>query len=820
MKRVLALFTALNCCFLNDLSAQNNLNLSIRVLSAEDSTSSISGLSAFLKSNPGKGAYSNAKGLIEFDGLSPGSYEIVVHGLNYESLERKVQINQNLNLTIYIQERVMDLPAFVVRSNSLTGGKSGLKNLSGSAAYISPKDIEKFSYTDINRTLRSVPGVNLQEEDGFGLRPNIGLRGTGVERSSKITVMEDGILMAPAPYAAPAAYFFPTIGRMQAVEILKGSSQIKYGPYTTGGAINLISSQIPDKLSARVHLGAGSFGARNLHARVGDQKKNFAYLAETFQFSSDGFKELPRAQPTGFNKEDYMIKLRVNSDESAKFYQSLSLKLAQTIETSDETYLGLNATDFVANPYQRYAASQNDVMNTRQRQISLQHSIAIDDKLSILTAVYRSDFSRNWYKLDKLKDTLGNSYSLASLVNVDEASAQQDALAVLRGSSSDNYSLWLKANNREYYAQGVQTNIRYKWKTGQLKHNSDLGIRFHQDAVDRFQWEDEYIMDDGLLEQINSGIPGTESNRVEDAFAVAAFYQHSLNYKQLTLSPGLRYENISMARLDYGKTDPGRQGTNLSERSNQVDVFIPGMGMNYQLSTNMNLFGGIHKGFAPPGNTAGAEPETSINYELGACINTSSLNGQLVLFVNDYDNLLGSDLAAAGGAGTTEMFNGGSARSQGIEFQLAYDLLSGRNDQLSLPVNVVYTYTDAWFRSNFNSSFDAWGNVSSGDRLPYLAQNQFTLMLSLESRRFSCNISGRYSDAMRTIAGSGKIQADFATDAYFIVDASANYFLHPNISLFANAMNLTNEVYAVSQRPAGLRPGMPRAFNMGIKANF
>ena len=237
------------------------------------------------------GTVTDKEGIFLFEDMAEGTYiiEISSVGLNTRQITVEVSGNEEV-LTVSMEERAFALPEIVVESVTMTGGLAGVQRTLGSAHYIGQKEIQKFSYTDITRTLRNIPGVNIQEEDGYGLRPNIGLRATGSERSSKITVMEDGVLAAPAPYAAPAAYYFPTVGRMEAIEIMKGSSQIKYGPFTTGGAINLISTPIPTDFSAHGDLIYGSDNYLMLHANAGNSHKNFAYVAETMQYRSDGFR--------------------------------------------------------------------------------------------------------------------------------------------------------------------------------------------------------------------------------------------------------------------------------------------------------------------------------------------------------------------------------------------------------------------------------------------------------------------------------------------------------------------------------------------------
>ena len=238
-------------------------------------------------------------------------------------------------------DSIQQLDEVIIRANTILGNKYVAQNRTGASYYLGTEELGKMGYMDINRALRTVPGVNFYEEDGFGLRPNISLRGTSPQRSSKITLMEDGVLIAPAPYSSPAAYYFPSVARMQAVEILKGSSQVQYGPFTTGGAINLVSTGIPDDFSAQIKTSLGSFNTGQVYTSVGQSSERIGYVLEYLNMNSDGFKRLDSNDNTGFDIYDLMGKLRINSKADAKTPQSLELKYHFYDEQSNETYLGL-----------------------------------------------------------------------------------------------------------------------------------------------------------------------------------------------------------------------------------------------------------------------------------------------------------------------------------------------------------------------------------------------------------------------------------------------------------------------------------------------
>ena len=255
----------------------------------------------------------------------------------------------------------------VIESVTIIGSAEDLKKLAGSGQIISNADLLKAMDTDIQKILTAVPGLYMRTEEGYGLRPNISIRGTAIERSAKVAIMEDGVLVAPSPYTSSSAYYFPTTGRIHSVEVLKGPAAVTQGPQTIGGAINLISTPIPNAPSGKFVQELGENGMMRTHAYYGGTSGNFGGLVEVHEHESDGFDSIANVGgDTGFDKSDLMVKGRyVNGNHS------LTLKMVDLDETSNQSYVGLSQASFIANPRQRYGATAYDKMMNDGDQTSL-----------------------------------------------------------------------------------------------------------------------------------------------------------------------------------------------------------------------------------------------------------------------------------------------------------------------------------------------------------------------------------------------------------------------------------------------------------------
>lgn len=706
----------------------------------------------------------------------------------------------------------------VMERVTVVGSTQKAKDITGSAHYVGKEVLDQYGYGDVHRVLKQVPGVNVQEEEGYGNRPNIGLRGGRSERSADITLMEDGVLIAPAPYAASSAYYFPRVARMAGVEVRKGSSTIKYGPRTTSGVVNLISSPIPSELSGKAVFAIGEDNTQRSQLNIGNSAKNWGYVFDLLHEGTDGFKQLDTGEDTGYSIQDGMVKLRYNTDPTATYYQSFELKLGRTHEDSDESYLGLTQADFNATPYRRYAASQRDNMDADHNQYQLRHYIDLNDDMDLTTTVYRNDFKRNWYKLQSVSD--GDTK-----LNLNPALASASHLAALKGEGDADDRFNIRANNREYESQGIQTQFTKKVALGRFQNMIEVGVRYHEDEEDRFQREDTYFFDNGQLVLDRVGAPGSNANRVGSAKATAVYIQDEITTGKWTFVPGVRYEYIRLKREDYGSDDPNRTGENLKVTKNDISVVVPGVGVGYKVNEHLSLLAGIHKGFAPPAppsaSTQQAEEEESVNYEAGLRYARGAFNAELIGFFNDYDNLLGEETLSSGtGEGSGEQFNGGEVQVVGVEFTAGYDLAEHIKLGYQLPVALGYTFTQAEFKSSFESSFEEWGSVQDGDELPYVPEHQLFLSAGIVDDVWNMYVSAKYVDEMRTVAGSGEVTAEDSTDEHFIVDLAAEREVYKDTRMFVTVDNVFDEEYVAARRPAGARPGKPRTVLTGVKITF
>ena len=278
----------------------------------------------------------------------------------------------------------------------IVGSQADARAIAGSVNVITSEELEVFEYTDIHKILSNVPGVNFRPEEGFGLRPNISIRGTYADRSGKITLMEDGVLIAPAPFSASSAYYFPTTGRLAGVEVLKGPAAIANGPYTVGGAINMLSTPIPEDTQGFFNQEVGQHGSMRTHATYGSSKENYGFLVEGHIWESDGFDTIQdETGDTGFRKDDFLAKFRLNSDRGLDIYHELNFKYQWSEESSDQTYVGLSDASFKNNAHERYGMTKYDNMDNDHESMSLNYVLDAGD-FELSATVYENDFAIGW----------------------------------------------------------------------------------------------------------------------------------------------------------------------------------------------------------------------------------------------------------------------------------------------------------------------------------------------------------------------------------------------------------------------------------------
>jgi len=701
----------------------------------------------------------------------------------------------------------------VIESVTIIGSAEDLKKLAGSGQIISNADLLKAMDTDIQKILTAVPGLYMRTEEGYGLRPNISIRGTAIERSAKVAIMEDGVLVAPSPYTSSSAYYFPTTGRIHSVEVLKGPAAVTQGPQTIGGAINLISTPIPNAPSGKFVQELGENGMMRTHAYYGGTSGNFGGLVEVHEHESDGFDSIANVGgDTGFDKSDLMLKARYENGD-----HSLTFKMVDLDETSNQSYVGLSQASFIANPRQRYGATAYDKMMNDGDQTSLTY-VGDFDSFNVTFTSWQNDYYRDWFKVSDFnnKKEHGEQDDINELITAAN-NGSANAQAILDGQLP--VQIEYKHNNRYYTNEGYQFTIN----TSLGIHDLTLGYRDMEDSESRVQAH-EYADQaaDGSLSALYGyvGLSGS-NNRLRESSATSYYLQDTMDFGRLDVTVGYRSEDYDQRHRRW--SDPA--GPNLTlVRTGEADVrdtftendhTTQSFGATYEVNENLTLVAGFHEGMTP---MFGADPEEADNTELGIRYSGDAGDVEIFYFSSEYSNLAAECTLVSGAACNPDesaVFSGGSADVEGLEFNGSW-VLEGDNG-ISYPIALAYTSTDATF--NNSSESDYFGVVAAGDDLPYIPSSSMSLVVGfITDSGLSGNMRLIDVGSSCSIAACGPYNK---IHAHTILDLNLRKALNDAMDVYMILENVTDDEDIISRAPSdGARSQKPRTIKVGFSYKF
>ena len=700
-----------------------------------------------------------------------------------------------------------------IESVTIIGSIDDLKNLAGSGAIISNEDLEVAMDTDIQKILTAVPGVYMRTEEGYGLRPNISIRGTAIERSGKVTIMEDGVLVAPSPYTSSAAYYFPTTGRIHSVEVLKGPAAVSQGPQTIGGAINLISTPIPEANSGKFIQELGENGMARTHAYYGINSGNFWALVEVHEHSSDGFDSIANVGgDTGFDKSDLMIKAKYNTGN-----HSLRFKMVDLEENSNQSYVGLSQASFNKNPRMRYGATAYDEMMNDGEQTSLTY-VGDFDNFDVVFTSWQNDYHRDWFKVSDFNNDSehGERDDINELIS-DANNGSANAQAILDGQLA--VEIEYKHNNRYYTNEGYQFTV----STEIGIHSLTVGYRDMEDSESRVQAH-EYADQaaDGSLSALYGYVGlNNSNNRLRESSATSYYLEDTMDFGKLAVTVGYRSEDYEQRHRRWSDAaGPNLTMVRTGEADNRDtmaynDHTTSSIGATYKLNDTTSLVAGFHEGMTP---MFGSDPEEADNMELGVRYSESTTNIEAFYFASDYSRLAAECTQVSGAACDADesaIFSGGEAEVSGLEFSGSW-MLQGENGVM-YPISVNYTSTDATFSNSSDS--DYFGTVAAGDDLPYIPDSQSSIVLGF------INDNGLSGNArIVNVGGSCSIAACGIynkIDAHSYIDLSLRQVLSDSISVYLILENVTDNEDLISRAPSeGARSQKPATIKVGFSYDF
>ena len=642
------------------------------------------------------------------------------------------------------------------------------------------KALPQITSNNHRQAFSQTPGLLVSEVTNDSLT-SFSYRGFGDPHETfNLNVLQDDIPINFDIYGYPATYYSPPSDFVDQIEFTHGGAALLYGAQP-GGALNYRTRTptLDTELSARTKQ---VFGSKNLYStynEVSGTKDNLSYLIAYHHRQFDGFRDLNSNSRVDFAS----LKLENKLTENTKLLFEQDIYDGAFGEPGG---LSLNAGQDIASfNLDRWQTSlKHDTLSFKRYVTSLGVEHRYDANTQIYSKLWAGFNSRN-----SKRQAFGTAPTFGGIANGTTNTIQLQESKTL----------------------GFQTRASHNWSMFEEKQTFASGIWL-------YGTDSPFTTETGETPDAEVGKLTRSIDR--QTIAGAIFAENKFNYGNLSITPGVRLENISQ-ELDERFNPSASRGLAFKNSNNLV--FLSGLGLNYQLPKEFELYANFSQGFKPvtyqdslplgPADqvTSDINESKTTNYEAGIRGNpTHYISLDSSLFYSTYSNQFGRVGQTFG--------NTGRGRYFGVDLATNIDLV---------------TISDNFLKTNYKKSlgvFSIYGNASilnaefTGGQLdgktPQYAPRYLIKSGLVYSPKENTKIALLGNFTAKHFADDGNTLS-FEIPSYKVWDLTADVsIIKKRLGLVAGINNLFDEKYYSRIRSNGIDPSLPRNFYAGVNLYY
>ncbi|MCZ4407623.1 TonB-dependent receptor [Cryomorphaceae bacterium 1068] len=606
---------------------------------------------------------------------------------------------------------------------------------------ITKKEIEEAPVNTINELLEYATNVDVRQRGAQGVQADISIRGSGFEQ---VLILLNGVKMTDPQTGHHNMNIPVELMDIERIEVLNGGASRIFGPGAFAGAINIITKN-PAESGVRISAEAGDFGYSQLGARANIAADKHNHSLSILQRQGDGY-----IRNTDFDLLNIFWQSEFHTEKSDWFLN-----------------LGQNEKSFGALNF--YSARFPDQFeSTKSQFVSLGGEMRFDQ----LTISPKAYYRRHNDRFELFRESEGFYRRIP-----DDGG--------FTSNQGDTIPWYTGHNYHQTDVYGAEVNGAYKWKFG----TSSVGYEFRS----------EEVLSNVLGEPLDNPLevpgefPGAFYRNGADRQNHSIYIEHTYSKGDFFISAGVMYNH----NTDFG------------------DEFFPGADVSYQVTDHIRPYASVNRSFRLPSytdlyyNLGGAvgsidlEPESSINYELGAKFDYAVGRGDVAVFTRDGSNLI--DWIRFSGSDMTTAANITEVRISGVEANFTWDMLNvlgGKSPLKSIQTGYSYMFSDS-LSNDFESLYV----------LDFLEQKADLGFYFQFGKNFHVNWFFSYQDRLGSFVDADGMESNYQPVVLSDLRVSPQF---GKLKLFVQVSNLFDETY--NDIGSVIQPG--RWFRLGMNYEF